>query len=160
MTKIELELIPDSVMFIFFEKGARDKSSYISNRHNKAKYLKSFDPKQESKLIIYLNANILYAYAMPKFLPRSELKWIDLKEFHLNRYTSNSSKGWALEVDFEYPKEFRKLHNYYPLAPGKTEISKSSNMNYWLFIFKIFLLTILNNYCLTILIKKSMCFTM
>ena len=93
MTKIELELIPDSVMFIFFEKGARDKSSYISNRHNKAKYLKSFDPKQESKLIIYLNANILYAYAMPKFLPRSELKLIDLKEFHLNRYTSNSSKG-------------------------------------------------------------------
>ena len=59
MTKVELELISDLDMFIFFEKGMRGGVSYISNRYNKAnnKYLKSYDPKQESKHIIYLDAS-------------------------------------------------------------------------------------------------------
>ena len=30
---------------------------------------------------------------MSKFLPTSGLKWIDLKEFALSKYSSNSSKG-------------------------------------------------------------------
>ena len=49
MARIELELIPDPDMYIFFEKGARGGISYISNRYSKAnnKYLKSYDPKQE-----------------------------------------------------------------------------------------------------------------
>ena len=36
MTKIELELITDPDVFIFFEKGARARISYISNRYSKA----------------------------------------------------------------------------------------------------------------------------
>ena len=69
MLKIEkskLELITDPDMFIFFEKGARGGISYISNRYSKAsnKYLKSYHPKQESKHIIYTDANNLYGYAM------------------------------------------------------------------------------------------------
>ena len=47
---------------------------------------------------------------MSKFLPRSRLKWIDPKEFDLNKYTSNSSKACILEVDLEYRKELRELH--------------------------------------------------
>ena len=38
---------------------------------------------------------------MSKFLPTSEFKWIDPKEFDLNKYASNSSKGCVPE----YPKE-------------------------------------------------------
>ena len=51
MTKIKLELIPVLDMYIFCEKGTRGRISYISNRYSKAinKYLKSYDPKQESK---------------------------------------------------------------------------------------------------------------
>ena len=30
---------------------------------------------------------------MSKFLPTSVFKWIDRKEFDLNKYTSNSLKG-------------------------------------------------------------------
>ena len=81
--------------------------SYISNKYSKSnnKYLKSYDPKQESKYIIYLDANDLYGFAMSKFLPVSEFKWIDPKELDLIKYTSNSSKGYILEVDLECPKE-------------------------------------------------------
>ena len=65
MTKVELELIPDSEMYIFFEKGTRGGVSYIYNRSSKAnsKYLKSYNKKQESKHIIYLDTNNLYGYA-------------------------------------------------------------------------------------------------
>ena len=61
MTKVELELIPDADLNIFFEKDTRGGVSYISNRYSKAKnkYLKSYDPKQKSKHIIYLDANNL-----------------------------------------------------------------------------------------------------
>ena len=41
---------------------------------------------------------------MSKFLPTIGFKWIYLKEFGLNKYTRNSSKGSVLEVDIEYPK--------------------------------------------------------
>ena len=54
-----------------------------------------------------------------KFLPIGGFKWIDPKEFDLNKYTSNSSKGCVLEVDLEYLKELRELHSDYPLAQGK-----------------------------------------
>ena len=111
MTKVKLELISDPDMYRFFEKGIRGGISYICNRYNKAnnKYLKSYDPMQESKHIIYLDANNLYGYAMSKFLRTGEFKWIDPKEFDLNQYTSNSSKGCGLEVDLEYPKELREF---------------------------------------------------
>ena len=49
---------------------------------------------------------------------------MDPKEFDLNKHTSNSSKGCVLDVDLEYPKELRKLHNGYTLALDKIEIKK------------------------------------
>ena len=100
--------------------------------------MKSYDPKQESKHITYLEANNLYGYAMPKFLPTSGFKWIDPKEFELNKYTSNSSKGCFLKVDLEYPKELRELHNDYPLAPDKIEIKREMLSDYQLKIAALY----------------------
>ena len=62
--------------------------SYISSSYNKAnnKYLQSYDTKQESKHIIYLDLNNLYGYAMSKFLSTRRFKWIDPKKFELNKY--------------------------------------------------------------------------
>ena len=107
--------------------------SYISNRYSKAnnKYLKFYDPIQESKHM-YLDANNLYGYAMSKFVARNGFKWINAKEFDLNQYTIISSKGFVLEVDLVYPKELRELHNEYPLAPDKIEIKREMLSNYQL----------------------------
>ena len=69
---------------------------------------------------------------MFKFLPTSGFKWIDPKGFDLNKYNSNSSKGCVFEVDLEYLKELRKLHDDYPLASDKIEIKKE--MFIWLSI--------------------------
>ena len=99
---------------------------YFSNRYSKAKsnYLKSYDPKQELKHIIYLDTNSFYGYATSKFLPTVGFKWIDPKDFNLNKYNKYSSKVCALEVDLVYPKELCKLHNDFSLVLLKIEIKE------------------------------------
>ena len=88
MTKIKLELISYREMYIFFGKGMRGGVSYISNINGKANNIsfESYNSKQESN-IIYLDANNFYGYAMSKVLSTSALKWIDPKEFDLNKYS-------------------------------------------------------------------------
>ena len=69
MTKIKFELITDPDVYIFSEKGTRGGIFYISNRYSKAnnKYLKSYDPKQQSNHDIYLDANSLVMQCLSFF---------------------------------------------------------------------------------------------
>ena len=81
---------------------------------------------------------------MPMFLRTSSFKWIDSKEFDLNKNTSNSSKGCVLEVDLEYPKELRELNNDYPLALDKIEIKTEMLFNCQLKIADHYIISIGN----------------
>ena len=72
----------------------------------------------------------LHSYAKSKFLPTSGFKWIDPNEFDLNKYTSNSSKGYIHEVDLEYPKQLHELGNDSSLAPDKIEIKREMLSEY------------------------------
>ena len=70
---------------------------------------------------------------MSQCLPFSGFKWLNKKEisdFCLNYFSENSSIGYILEVDLEYPSELYGLHNDYPLAPQKLEISQKMLSNY------------------------------
>ena len=71
----------------------------------------------------------------------SGFKWIDPKQFDLNKYTSNSSKGCVLEFDLEYSKELHELHNDYSLAPDQIEIKTEMLSQYPLKIADILNLT-------------------
>ena len=132
MTQVVIKLISDPQIYIFYEKVTSGRVSYISKRYSKTKnqYLKSYDLKQKSNHTIYLDENNLNGYAMYKVLPTSGLKWIHPKEIDLNKYTSNSSKGYTVEYDLEYLNELRKFQNDYPLARDKIEIKKEMISDY------------------------------
>ena len=104
--------------------------SYIAKRYSKAnnKYMESYDSSKKSKYITYLDANNLYGWAMIQYLPYGRFKWLNQKEisdFCLNFVSENSSTGYILEVDREYPSELHDMHNDYPLAPEKLEINQN-----------------------------------
>ena len=75
---------------------------------------------------------------MCKVLPTSSFKWINPKEFYLNKYTNTSSKGCVLEIDLEYPKELRELHSDYSLTPDKIDIQREMLSNYQLKIADLY----------------------
>ena len=69
---------------------------------------------------------------MSKFLPTSGFKWIDPTEFDLSNCCSNFLKRYVFEVDLEYHKDLRELHNDYPLALDKIEIKREMLSDYQL----------------------------
>ena len=79
--------------------------------------------------------NNLYGCVMSQCLPISSFKWvknIDKIKQKLMNIKSNSSTGYVLEVDLEYPQELHDIHNDYPLAPEKISIPKEWLSNYCL----------------------------
>ena len=69
---------------------------------------------------------------MTQYLPYSGFKWLSQKEinrFDVNSISKNSSGGYILEVDLEYPDKLHEVHNDYPLAPEKLEISHNMLSN-------------------------------
>ena len=58
------------------------------------------------------------------------IKNIDKIKQKLMNIKSNSSTGYILEVDLEYPQELHDIHNDYPLAPEKISIPKEWLSNY------------------------------
>ena len=109
---------------MLIEKELRGGISYIAKRHSKAnnKYMLSYDDKKPSIFILYLYGNNLYGCAMSQYLLYSGFKWLHQKEigiFDVNLIGENSSDGYTLEADLEYPDELHELHNGYPSAPEK-----------------------------------------
>ena len=126
ITNVKLELLSDIDMLLMIEEGIRGGVSMISNRYGKAnnKYMgKSFNEKEPSKYIQYLDANNLYGWAMSKPLPTHGFEWMKVDE--LETWELHSC---ILEVDLEYPKSLHDLHNDYPLAPEQIMVNKTSKL--------------------------------
>ena len=90
--------------------------------------MKSFDNKETSKYITYLDANNFHGWAMSQYLSYSEFKWLNQEEinkFDLNLIGGNGSIGYTIEIDLEYPDELHELHNDYPLSLENLKISHS-----------------------------------
>ena len=104
MTNVKLELMTDTDMFQFIEKGMRGGVSYIANRYGKQNY----DEKTPSKYTMYLDANNLYGWAISQPLSTGGFKWMSqdkINKLDLAKYTGDSKKGLILEVDLQYPQK-------------------------------------------------------
>ena len=99
--------------------------SYIAKRHSEAnnKYMKNYDPTELLKYIEYLDKNNLYDWSMNGYLSYSGFKCLkNIDNFEVKSISENSSKGYILEADLEYPDELHVLHNDLLLAPEKLAI--------------------------------------
>jgi hypothetical protein len=121
MTGVELDLLKDSDMYLFFERGIRGGQSVMFNKYAEAnnKYMDDYDEYMEKIFMSYLDANNLYGHAMNRPLPYKDFKWIEPTSINTIMNCDENSDGYTLEVDLHYPKELHALHNDYPLAPEK-----------------------------------------
>ena len=140
MTKINLDLITDIDQQLFIEKDMRGGISYIAHRHAKAnnKYMENYNPQNESSYIMYLDANNLYGWAMSQPLPYGNFKWLSDGEnkpktiYDWLKYidTKKYGIGKIYEVDLEYPFELHHLHNDYPCAAEKLNVTDDMLSDY------------------------------
>ena len=66
-------------------------------------------------------------------LPYGEFNWLSVKEINkldLDSISENSSIGYFLEFDLEYPSKLYDFDNDFPLAPEKLEISSDMLSKY------------------------------
>ena len=77
---------------------------------------------------------------MSEYLPYEQFEWLkNVDSFGVMSIDKKSDVGYISEVDLEYPKGLRELHNDYPLAPGKLTVTNE----------------ILSNYCKSIVFNKN-----
>ena len=94
--------------------------------------MKDYDENKESSYIQYLDANNLYGAAMSEKLPMNGFKWVNdisgINEKFVKSYNKNSSKGYILEVDVDYPSKLHKLHSDMPCLPERMKIDKTKKL--------------------------------
>ena len=123
MTNIKLELMTDSDMFQFIEKGMRGGASYIANRYGNAnnKYMKEYNEKAPSKYIMYLDANNFYGWAISHYLPIYGIT-TDSKTFYIRLYHRKwmRQRGPQIGAPFKDQPYVKMLvtfnYNHAPLA--------------------------------------------
>ena len=126
-TKQKLELITQKEMYDFFKNGIRGGVSYVAKKHARAnnKYLENYDTSKESSFIEYIDCNNLYGWAMLKYLPVGNFRWIEDEEEKLSKLGSyvasedplTAEKGYVFECDLEYVRQLHPHHRDFPLMP-------------------------------------------
>ncbi|XP_011863957.1 PREDICTED: uncharacterized protein LOC105559916, partial [Vollenhovia emeryi] len=84
------------------------------------KYMQSYDPSKPSSYLMYFDVNNLYGWAMCQPLPYANFRWIeDITNFDASAIAADSSTGYILEVDLEYPQHLHDAHIDLPFCPTR-----------------------------------------
>ena len=123
VTGVQIPLLTDPNMHLFFEDNKRGGVSLAMKRYAKAnnKYMENYDPSKVSKFIIYNDKNGLYTSILAGPLPFSDFKWTTEEENNevMNAFEEGDYdriKPGTYRVDLGYPKELHDAHNAFPLA--------------------------------------------
>lgn len=136
MTGVELELLTDIDMHLFFEAGKRGGQSFISNRFAKAnnQYIEDWDKHIKKSFIAYWDSNNLYGKSMMQYLPVGGFRWEEDPESFtpemISKIDKKSDRGYTLEVDLIYHESLHDRDNDYPLAIDKKVIKEKDLSTY------------------------------
>lgn len=92
----------------------------------------TYDEKEDSSYIVYVDCNNLYGYSMMQHLPIRGFKWCE-EEFDTEKILNiadDADMGFMFEVDLGYPEKLHDLHNDYPfcaenkLVPNTQRVKK------------------------------------
>ena len=121
-------------MLLMVEKGSTGGICHALYRYAEANniYMKNYDKNKESSLLMYLDANNLYGWAMSQKLPVNRLKWKTntsrCDEDFIKNYEEDSKKGYVFEVDVAYPKYLHDLHSDLLFLPETMKINKCNKL--------------------------------
>ena len=106
-TKLDVFSEKQTDMYLTTERGIRGCISVIPHRYSKAnnQYLpNTYNPKEESAYIVYLDANNLYGWAMIQALPTGNFKQCSPNEFtdKVLNMDDDQAKGYIFDVDLKY----------------------------------------------------------
>jgi hypothetical protein len=114
-TNVELELITDPDIFLFFESAMRGGISVISNRYARANnpYLEreDYNSSQPHSYIYYLDANNMYRCAMSQYLPVGGFRFLpeeEILQIDFSNVADDTETEFIVEYDVEYLREVNR----------------------------------------------------
>lgn len=129
-TQVELELFTDVEMHLFIEKGIRGGVAQCINRYGKANHQymgEAYNPELPESYLMYFDVNNLYGAAMMQSLPYAAFEWESNLTIDIRIIPIDSSIGYILEVDLDYPEELHESHKDLRLCPEHFTAKKSMN---------------------------------
>ncbi|KAJ8915891.1 hypothetical protein NQ315_015504 [Exocentrus adspersus] len=135
-TKVKLELLTDIDMLHFIRRSIRSGVAGCIQRHATANnpYIPArellnedfahltYNPEEDMRYLLYVDANNLYGSAMSQYLPHLNFKWLspeEISNFDIMQQCNdhNSGVGYILEVDIAYGQELQDAHDELPFCP-------------------------------------------
>jgi hypothetical protein len=128
-TDIKLQLLTDSVMYMFFEQNIRAGLSYIGDRYfecNNETLGDRFDPNKPVKHLLLVDFNALYSFCLSQPLPFGCFQWLsdnEINALNIKETDCDGEVGYVLECDLEVPDCLHDFFNYYPPMEEKMMIT-------------------------------------
>ena len=99
------------------------------------KYMKNYDPSQESSYIMHYDINSMYGHIMRSYcLPYDEFSFLsneEIRDFNMSDHDKNSDYGFILNIDIsEIDIKYHDYYNDLPIFPCKHKTFKKDISDY------------------------------
>ena len=128
-----IELMSDPDMILMCEQNVRGGVSFVGERHVNTSTVHDFPSTLHYEQhvhdnLFYIDANNLYSVAQSAHMPIGDYEWASTQEIahlqdHLLDISNDSTTGYILEVDLEYPSHLHETHDTLPLVATQREFT-------------------------------------